>query len=321
MVFFINLILSIHYEKTEKGGFDLKEETLSESDVYISPNDLVTVTKAGSIVEVQHMKKMNTEMTIKKINKNQYVELSTGEVKEFSHTDNRSESYKSLRRTFKNIRYIINENFSGAPNELFFTLTYAENMQDNKRLYKDLDKFMKRIRYQYAGQTSIDYMSIVEPQARGAWHVHMLLKFNDLKTIFVQNKLLAEIWSFGFVKVKRLNKVDDIGAYLSAYLSDVELSDDTYLVGLKENRKLIEKEVDGQTKKFIKGGRLHLYPTGMNIFRKSKGIRIPERKRMSYKNAKKIVGSTKPHYSKKYDIENDEFENTIQFEQYNLKRL
>ena len=37
-------------------------------------------------------------------------------------------------------------------------------------------------------------------------------------------------------------------------------------------------------------------------------------------DAKKIVGFREPHYSKKIDINADDFENTIIYEQYNLKR-
>ncbi|MDZ4412004.1 hypothetical protein ORL59_00005, partial [Bacillus cereus] len=73
-------------------------------------------------------------------------------------------------------------------------------------------------------------------------------------------------------------------------------------------------------KKFIKGGRLHMYPPGMNLYRKSKGISFPDREDMKYKDIKKVVGSLTPHYSKSYHIENDDFENTISFLQYNIKR-
>lgn len=296
------------------------QEPEKENDVVILPNDIVTVTTMNHLTEIQHMKKMNSRATIKKIDKDNYIDLSTGEIKEYKHIENRSESYNSLRQTFKKIRYLINNNFTGRKNELFITLTYAENMQDTKKLYTDMDKFIKRIRYKYKKRTDIDYLSVVEPQGRGAWHVHLLLRFNALNSVFLPSKELSEIWGHGFDKIKRIDQVDNIGAYLSAYLADVELTDDTLSTVFQEDRKIVEKEVNGVKKKFIKGGRLHMYPTGMNLYRKSKGIEFPERKKMSYKNAKKIVGSAKPHYSKRYDVETQDFENTIQYEQYNSKR-
>jgi len=296
------------------------QEAKKENEVVISPDDIVTVTKMNHLTEVQHMKKMNSRATIKKIDKDRYVELSTGEIKEFKHIENRSESYNSLRQTFKKIRYLVNNNFTGQKNELFVTLTYAENMTDNKRLYTDIKNFMKKIRYKYKDQTGIDYLSIIEPQGRGAWHAHILIRFNAVKSIYVPFKDVSAMWGHGSVTVDRLAGIDNIGAYVSAYLADVELTEETLYAAFRDESTVVEKEVDGQKKRFVKGGRLHMYPPGMNLYRKSKGIEFPERKKMSYKNAKKIVGSAQPHYSKRYDIETDDFENTVQYEQYNSKR-
>ncbi|NLK10318.1 MAG: hypothetical protein GX317_05085 [Staphylococcus equorum] len=287
----------------------------------IALNDLVTVTKTRHIVEVQRMEKMNTQANIKKLNSDEYVSLDTGEIKKFQKTENRSQSYNSLRQTFKKIRYLINNNFTGEKNELFLTLTYAENMTDPKKLYDDVRKFIMRLKYRFKDATTIDYINVVEPQQRGAWHCHVLLRFNDLQNIFVPNQEMADLWGHGFVTIKSMKNIDNIGAYLSAYLSDIELTDKTLLTAVEEKREVVSKTIEGKEKKFIKGGRLHLYPTGMNLYRKSKGIVFPERKRMKYKNIKKIVGNAAPHYSKNIKVENVDFENNITYEQYNLKRL
>lgn len=286
----------------------------------ISPNDLVTVTDMGHLKEVQYMQKMNREQYVQKINADEYVVLETGEVKKFEKTDNRSESNNSLRKTFKKIRYLINNNFKGSRNELFLTLTYEENMTDTKKLYLDLDKFIKRLRYRFKDKSTVDYMTIVEPQERGAWHTHTLLKFNDLNSVFIPSDDLEELWGHGFIKVKRINDVDNIGAYLSAYLADLELTDENLRKAISKDLKIEEKEVNGVKKKFVKGGRLYLYPTGMNLYRKSKGIVFPKRERMTYKKFKEKAGSAEPHFSKTYEIDVDDFKNTIAFEQYNLKR-
>lgn len=297
------------------------QDKKASSDYHIQPNDIVTVTKMNHVTEVQYMEKMNRTASIRKLNKDEYVLLETGEIKEFEHFENRSDSYNSLRQTFKKIRYLINNNFLGGSNELFITLTYADNMTDTKKLYTDLDKFNKKMKYRYKDVTSIDYLHVVEPQKRGAWHIHSLIRFNDLEKIFIPNAELAEIWGHGFVRIESLKNVDNIGAYLSAYLADVELTEETGIVAMKEDRNVVEKVVNGEKKRFVKGGRLHMYPTGMNLYRKSRGISLPERKTMSYKNAKKIVGSAQPHYTKSYEIETDDFTNTVAFEQYNSKRL
>jgi virulence-associated protein VapD len=298
----------------------LAENSLIEKSD-ISSSAYVTVTQTGSIVEIQYMEKMNHTATIRKLNADEYLDLSTGEIKEYQHIENRSQSYKSLRATFKKLRYLINNNFCGRKNELFITLTYKENMTDTKRLYEDMKNFMKRLKYQFKNSTTVDYLSVVEPQQRGAWHVHLLLKFNDLSSVFIPSSELATLWGHGFVKIKRVDGVDNIGAYLTAYLADLELTPETMAVAFQTGHDVVEKEVDGQKKAFIKGGRLHMYPPGMNLFRKSKGIAYPEREMMTYAGAKKIVGSAEPHYKKKYEIQADDFSNTLIFEQYNLKRL
>ena len=306
-------------------------KNIKKSDVIsIFDDDIVTVTKMNHIVEVQHMDKMNIRANIKKLDKNRYVDLRTGEIKEYKHFENRSQSENSLKQTFKKLRYLINNNFTGAKNELFITLTYEENMTYTERLYTDFDKFIKRLRYKYRDRSTIDYISVVEPQDRGAWHCHVLFRFNDLKTIYIPNKFedkkpvdapLYELWGHGWVTIRSLKNVDNVGAYLSAYLTDIELNEDTSQdvinKTLNEEHRTI-KTIDN--KKYIKGGRLHLYPPGMNLYRTSRGIKKPDRMKMKYKNAKKIVGSAKPHYFKSYDIKLDDFENTISYLQYNLKR-
>lgn len=295
-------------------------EKVSDSKVSIPQNALVKVTTMNHVIEVQHMEKMNTSSHIKKLDKDRYLDLNTGEIKEFTHSENRNDSFNSLRQTFKKMRYLINNNFVGNGNELHITLTYKENMRDPKKLYKDFQNFIDRLRYLYKKQTTIDYLSVVEPQERGAWHCHVLMRFNDLGKVFIKHKVLAPLWGHGIIKIKALKNVDNIGAYLSAYLSDVELNDGNMIKAVLDQSEVVVREVEGKEKKFIKGGRLHMYPPGMNMYRKSKGIIPPERIEMAFKDIKKIVGSREPHYEKSIHIDNDDFKNTINYLQYNTKR-
>lgn len=302
----------------------MKKTKSSDDSFSLLDNAKVTVTKMNHITEIQYMEKANGTATILKIDKDHYQDLKTGEIKEFKHTENRAENSNSLGKTFNKMRYLINYNFTGKQNELFITLTYAENMTDTKRLYSDTDKFFKRLKYRYKNESTIDYITVVEPQGRGAWHMHILIKFNDLNKIFIPNKELSDIWGQGYVTVKRIQGIDNVGAYLTAYLADLEYTEDNikevYLNDTEKKIEVIEKEVEGKKKKFIKGGRLHRYPTGMNYYRSSRGIKMPERIKTTYREAKKIAGSGTPHYTRKIDIEKDTFTNTLYYEQYNSKR-
>lgn len=295
----------------------------------IKSEKIVKLTDMGNIKEIMCIDKRNINgFGIKKLSKTEYLVMDTGEVLEYkNHSENRSEDKESLRRTFKHIRELINTNFVGNQNELCFTITYQENMTDTKILYKDFDKFMKKLRYKYS---NVDYINVVEPQGRGAWHCHILLRFNDLKKAYIPNKEVAEMWGHGFVKVKAIKRdIDNLGAYLSAYLGDVELNDDN-LNDLAHDGELRpgqtinvkEVEINGVKKKFIKGGRLHYYPTGMNIYRTSRGIKKPTVSHVSYEKAKKIAGAGTPTYSSRtviYD-DNGEYVNSITYEQYNTRR-
>lgn len=284
----------------------------------IGESQYVTVTDMGHLIEVQHMQRKNNSCSIQKIDADRYVLLDTGEIMEFKKSANRSENENSLRQTFKKMRYLINNNFTGKANELFVTLTFAKDSYDHNMVYKDIDKFLKRLKYRYKDDSTIDYINVVEPHASGQFHAHMLLRFNELQRAFIPVLELKELWSHGRIDIKTLKDVDNIGAYLSAYLADHQVPDD--YIAKSDDTEILVKNVGGEDKKFIKGGRLHLYPPGMKLYRKSKGILYPERVEMTYKNAKKIVGSVKPHYKKTYEVEKDDFKNTITYEQYNLKR-
>ena len=301
----------------------MEKRKLNDDEMGIAPNALVKVTTMNHIVEVQFMEKVNSEAHIRKLNANEYVDLKTGEVKEFEKTENRSQGTNSLRKTFNRLRELINTNFEGASNELFVTLTYRGELQtnDTKTVYEDFKNFMKRLKYKYKNTTTIDYINVLEPHATGNFHMHVLMRFNDLENIYIPNAEFAEICGNGFVQIQSLKNVDNIGAYVSAYLADIEVPEDK-VKNLEGHPDLIEKEVNGKKKKFMKGARLVFYPTGVNIYRKSKGIRDAEIEKMSYKTAQKKLGAVTPNF--KYGVElidnENDFRNTLIKEQYNLKR-
>lgn len=288
----------------------------------INQKSIVTVTQMGHIVEVQHMDKVNTSARIKKISKREYVDLATGEVREFELSDVRSDNVNSLRQTFKKMRYLINNNFLGESNELFVTLTFRGELQtrDHIRVRKDFEAFIKRFKRKYG---SVDYIRVLEPHASGNWHLHVLMRLNDIDSVYVSNDDMSKIWKNGFVNVQSTRNIDNVGAYLSAYLADVstdELQETGAIPDVNEG--IFEKEVNGQPKKYVKGGRLSFYPSGVNIYASSKGIIAPERQVMTYARAKKIVRHGTPHYTKSISITDQicDYSNTITYEQYNLRR-
>lgn len=265
------------------------------------------------------MEKSNSVATIKKLNDKEFIVLSTGEIKEYVNiSENRTGNIQSLKRTMKNLKYLINNNFVGNRNELFLTLTYKENMMDAKRLYSDFKKFIKRLRYKYQKVSTIDYITIVEPQGRGAWHSHTLLRFNDVKTMFVPMEFIQEIWSHGSIlDIQHIDRnIDNIGAYFCSYFTDIEI--EGYKPAIVPGKSSDIKKVDN--KYYLKGGRLHFYPPGMNFYRCSGGIKKPIREKMSYKKAKEHIKPEDLTYSGKVVICTDDFDNIIVYQNYNSLR-
>lgn len=287
---------------------------------FISDYKTVKVKRMNHIIEVLAVDKASNGFSkIEKLSKTHYIVKDTGEVLEYKLSENRSQNESSLRRTFKKIRDLINNNFTGRGNEIHLTLTYKPNMMDSKQLYDDFRIFWQKFKRRYG--LDYDYLSVVEPQGRGAWHCHVLIRANKLAKLFIPHEEIASLWSHGFVKIKALDGVDNIGAYFSAYLTDVELTEETLPIAVLEQKEIKEVEVAGHTKRYIKGGRLHLYPPGMNLYRKSRGIKFPESEHMKYKDLKKIVGNATPNHSTTVTIQDGErVLNRITYEHYNTKR-
>lgn len=270
--------------------------------------DRVKVTEMGNIIELLYMSFKNDLPRIKKLDKDHYIILNdrgeqVGEVKEFNHYENRADSVNNLRQTFRKIRNTINANVLNIDCVRFITLTYrqqdGEPMTDTKRLYKDFEHFMKRFS-RYCEKQSIErpeYINVVEPQGSGAWHCHVLY-FWEKKAPYLPNDLIREMWGQGFVTVRSLrDKVgkacDNVGAYLTAYLGDLDLKAalNARMDITKFEVKTVETEVEGekQDKHFLKGARLYLYPPGMSIFRCSRGIKRPVETEGTYQTAKRKV--------------------------------
>ena len=288
----------------------------------ILDNEKVRVKECGNITEIMYQEHRSNGGCTCKVDKDHYIDTRTGEMKEFQHIDNRSQDVANVRKSMQKGRDMINANVTNTNNCAWCTLTYKENMQNSKKLKTDFENFRKRLKDKYG---HFEYITCAEPQGRGAWHLHLILIF-DHTAPYIPNKELANAWKQGFVKINKLTDVDNVGAYLSAYLCDVETEQaDNLNINKKE---YIEKEIeivdriDGKekTKKFLKGARLSMYPPGFHIFRYSKGCVEPVISQMRYETAKKEkVGSLQPTFTKCVeiiDVEND-FQNTLKYEYYN----
>ncbi|MDR2571239.1 MAG: hypothetical protein LBD23_13265 [Oscillospiraceae bacterium] len=288
--------------KIEKLKENIKTGLFSES--------VVTVKEMGNITEVRYML-MHSGGLIHKIDKNTYYNIRTGEVKEFKTSTKRIENKESVSRSLKNLRDIINTNITDNKRVLWVTLTYKKNMTDNVRLYHDYRKFNMRFQ-RYLKNNKLpkcEYIATAEPQGRGAWHLHILFIFKS-KAPFIKNKPLAMLWGHGFVSITSLRKIDNVGVYLTAYLSNLDITEE--LTELESSHK----------KSIIKGARIKLYPTGFRIYRCSRGIKKPTVYETTEREAMRKVKGAALTYEKTVQLSYDDGRiiNRINYRHFNKKQ-
>lgn len=277
---------------------------------------------------------------IQKLSATQYLDRRTNEIKEYEKAENRACSVQSLKRTFARLRALINANVTTPENVRWVTLTYAENMTDRERLYHDFEKFWKRFLY-FCRTHDIEkpeYIAVAEPQGRGAWHMHLLIIWDGPAPYLHNDTVFSPLWGHGWTSIKAVKRnVDNFGAYFSAYLADMPVGDLDKMTPDEKNKALIhgleisEKTVTENGKKvrkrIIKGGRLHMYPSGMNLYRSSRGLKKPRIEWMDSADAKKKVQEATCTFRRGYEIKlvddesgKEETANVIIKEYYNTKR-
>ena len=301
----------------------IKKEKLD--NISIGREDLVTLKTMGNIYEICYLQKKNNKITTQLLNKDYYVNLETGAVSECKHIVNRADNKFQVGQSLKRLRDYINTNVVEPKNCKWVTLTYAKNMQDTKKLYNDFKNFIRRFKELYG---HIEYIVAMEPQARGAWHMHLIIIF-DKQAPFIPNATIEQLWQQGFTKTTKLDNIDNIGAYLTAYLGDMELNQDN-LQELEKNgfkmSNLDVKQVNEinniklkEPKSFIKGGRLYMYPPKFNLYRISRGIKKPTKEFYSYHVAKEKIGLFNPTFSTGYFLTDsvNSFTNKVIYEYYN----
>lgn len=266
----------------------------------------------GNVVEVTWIDCKNDKCHAIKLDGKHWIDPETGEIHEYEKdSDKRTDNTQELLRTFATIRALVNTNCKDPKRIRWITLTYAENMTDTKRLKRDFNTFWKRFKRRWG---DAEYISVIEPQGRGAWHVHLIAIW-DGAAPFIPNAELRECWGHGFVKVNAVREdCDNLGAYLSAYLADIEVPSDG-----------TEKQVDGQKKRFKKRGRLHMYPAHMQIYRTSRGIERPDtfwaEGAENWARYKGLTDGREPVFEREYAFQDDEGrDHHVVKQQYNLIR-
>lgn len=220
-----------HVEKQKKIIFE-------EGNNYNIPENAdVKVIKSGQSIKIKNSWRKSTNLNnYRKIGKNKTIDIRTGEIKQYDSSTGLKDS-KSIKRSMKKLKELVNLNFSGEKNELFITLTCLEPVTKLSVIKKCVTQFIRRLKYKYP-KCRFLYICKFEQDLIGGeycWHCHILLKDLNHKTLFIPNPIICKLWKNGFTQTKRVyNKkgedniefqemTDDINYYPSdSYSSNID---------------------------------------------------------------------------------------------------
>lgn len=192
----------------ERGSFQLKK-------VYHK------VIISGSITEIYSYQE-GIIIGFTKKHDNSRIEVgNSGMTQEERVLKDKANLHRSLSRTVQILRRTINANVGewGKEKPKFLTLTFKDNVLDHEFANKEFRQFIKRLSYYvFKKESGLKYTCVVERQARGAIHYHVL--FYNLP--YIKHKDLLKIWENGKeqrgVRINAIENIDNIGAYVVKYI-------------------------------------------------------------------------------------------------------
>ena len=199
--------------KNNENNSKRKRKNKSVSKVYfeegqnypIPRKSIVKLTDYKSRIEVKHSwRKPNNLKDYKKHDKNHCINLRTGELKEYSKNE-KYKSKKDIRNSMNRLREMILFNFQGNKNELFITLTCEEYITEIEVIKKYKKYFVRDLNKKFL-KCKFEYIYKWEKMKNNKWHLHMLLKDDNHKTLYIDNDVIESIWKRGGTKTKRVYK-------------------------------------------------------------------------------------------------------------------
>lgn len=127
---------------------------------------------------------------------------------------------KVMSRAQRDLRRIVNSNIGQYGEEFtakFVTLTFREHITDLRSANAEYKKFIKRLNYSMfnSKKANIKYSVVPEFTKKGRVHYHVI--FYNLP--YVKADKLASIWGQGFIKINKIDNCDNVGAYVSKYMT------------------------------------------------------------------------------------------------------
>lgn len=258
----------------------------------ISDDSKVKVLKFRNKVQIKNVKSTTEALSkVRKLNKNEYINIETGEVFKYNITDSKSKF--AIAKQLKELKEIILSNFKPADNSYFYTLTFDRDIKLFEEAKKYLDYFLKRLR-KYANQNNIKLLYVYRYELdseSGRVHIHMLLRDEDNKKIYIDSDYCREkLWRVGWVKVLPVLKNDDKLITIMELKALDRLSEVTDITNYDE--KAVKKIEFGIANYICKTTQTppESIKSFQRIYGKSRNVKKPEIiARTTYEEAKKIT--------------------------------
>ena len=149
-----------------------------------------------------------------------------GRSAEANEEDKARHRKNTLAKARKTVRRLINANVNAwGQKSKFLTLTFAEHVTDIKQANYEFKKFRQRLEYDIG--IKLKYVAVIEFQKSGRIHYHVI--FFNLP--YIDSNYLSGIWANGFIKINAIEHVDNVGAYITKYMT--KDSEDERLRGQK----------------------------------------------------------------------------------------
>lgn len=248
------------------------------------------IIKSGDVIEVYEY----SEGYLKgyKLTENEINNRRRSSESDSDDTDSRE---RSLKRAKANLRRLVNSNIGRHGKEFtakFLTLTFKENVQDIEQANYEFVKFIKRLNYYCFGtkKANLKYTCVIEFQKRGAIHYHVII----YNMPFVKANDIAKVWGNGFIKINKIDDVDNVGAYVAEYLGQAEKG---------QGKNIEDDRLRGQKSYFSSRGLL-------------KSVEITDKEIVEQVAA--VLLNQEPVYSVAYE---NEYMGNVVYKQYNLKKV
>ena len=167
-----------------------------------------TYKRFKEIIYVSH--KAHNLKHLRPVKGKKYINLETDEIKPYTQSKN-FKSDKSLKRTLNGrVNDLLINNFGGGHTEKFLTLTFDDIAVNFNDLTKIMNNFWRRLkRYCNKQGLSVICIYVKEIHQSGNWHIHVLLKEINNKTLFINIDDLRKIWGNGGVHINPVSSKKD----------------------------------------------------------------------------------------------------------------